>query len=160
MRQNMISSHLKITCSFHMWKGHCCYGHMLNCTFHKKVLKWNGLVTFGVYIIKLEHYIYNHLEIQMFHIFQQEKGLILYLCIAMWYPLHTLCLQYRYFMAAVHVCIQYCTHGLHGQGWTCQTTSRCYRVSLQESAGRKWCEHDEIRNAAGKMLTGIWPGTW
>ena len=59
---------------------------------------------FGVYIIKLEHNIYGHLEIQISHIFQQEKGLILYLCTATWYPLHTfwfynidiLWLQYMY----------------------------------------------------------------
>ena len=76
MRQNMISSLLKITCYFHMWKGHRCYGYMLNHTFHKKVLKWNGLVTFGVYIIKLEHYvIYSHLEIQHFPYFSTGEGI-------------------------------------------------------------------------------------
>ena len=49
----------------------------------QKSTEVNGLVTFGVYIIKLEHYIYSHLEIQMFRIFQQEKGLILYLYMTM-----------------------------------------------------------------------------
>ena len=44
-RENMISSHVKITCYLHMWKYHRCYGYIINRAFHtKKLLKWNGLV--------------------------------------------------------------------------------------------------------------------
>ena len=43
--ENLISSHVKITCYLHMWKYHLCYGYITNCAFHtKKPLKWNGLV--------------------------------------------------------------------------------------------------------------------
>ena len=44
-RENLISSHVKITCYLHMWKYHRCYGYIINRAFHtKKLLKWNGLV--------------------------------------------------------------------------------------------------------------------
>ena len=43
--ENMISSHVKITCYFHMWKYHRCYGYVINLTFRRKRLfHWNGLV--------------------------------------------------------------------------------------------------------------------
>ena len=37
-RENMISSHVKITCYFHMWKYHRCYGYIINRTFRRKKL--------------------------------------------------------------------------------------------------------------------------
>ena len=44
-RENLISSHVKITCYFHMWKYHLCYGYIINRAVHiKKLSKWNGLV--------------------------------------------------------------------------------------------------------------------
>ena len=44
-RENMISSHVKITCYLHLWKGNRCYGYIINGAFHtKKLLKRNGLV--------------------------------------------------------------------------------------------------------------------
>ena len=44
-RENLISSHVKITCYLHMWTYHRCYGCIINRAFHtKKLLKWNGLV--------------------------------------------------------------------------------------------------------------------
>ena len=43
--ENLVSSHVKITCYLQVWKSHCCYGYVINHTFHtKKLLKWNGLV--------------------------------------------------------------------------------------------------------------------
>ena len=33
LRENMISSHVKITCYFHTGKDHCCYGYIINCAF-------------------------------------------------------------------------------------------------------------------------------
>ena len=30
--QNMISSHIKITCDLHIGKVHCCYGNIINFT--------------------------------------------------------------------------------------------------------------------------------
>ena len=43
--ENLVSSHVKITCYLHMWKYHRCYGYIINRAFHtKKLLKWNGLV--------------------------------------------------------------------------------------------------------------------
>ena len=42
--ENMISSHVKITCYLHKRKDHRCYGYIINCTFlSKKIFKWNGL---------------------------------------------------------------------------------------------------------------------
>ena len=39
-RENLISSHVKITCYLHTLKYHRCYGYIINCTFHtKKLLK-------------------------------------------------------------------------------------------------------------------------
>ena len=57
-RENMISSHAKITCYFHMWKDHHCYCYIIYCTFpSKKLLKWNGLVFhWCLYKLKIEHY--------------------------------------------------------------------------------------------------------
>ena len=44
-RENLISSHVKITCYLHTLKYFCCYGYIINRAFHtKKLLKWNGLV--------------------------------------------------------------------------------------------------------------------
>ena len=44
-RENLISSHVKITCYLHVWKYHRCYGYIINRAFHtQKLLKWNGLV--------------------------------------------------------------------------------------------------------------------
>ena len=41
----MISSHVKITCYFHMWKYHCSYGYIINRAFRRiKLFQWNGLV--------------------------------------------------------------------------------------------------------------------
>ena len=37
-RENLISSHLKITCYLHMWKYHHCYGFIINRTFQTKKL--------------------------------------------------------------------------------------------------------------------------
>ena len=56
--ENLISSHVKITCYLHKWKYHCCYGYIINRTFHtKKLLKWNGLVLhLCLYNKKIEHY--------------------------------------------------------------------------------------------------------
>ena len=43
--ENMISSHVKITCYFHMWKNHCCYGYIINRAFRRiKLFQWNGWV--------------------------------------------------------------------------------------------------------------------
>ena len=51
LRKNMISSHMKIICYLHMWKGHPCYGYKINSPFHiKKLLKWNGLVFHLVFL--------------------------------------------------------------------------------------------------------------
>ena len=44
-RENMISSHIKISCYVHMWKYHCCYGYIINRAFRRiKLFQWNGLV--------------------------------------------------------------------------------------------------------------------
>ena len=37
-RENLISSHVKITCYLHMWKYHRCYGFIINRTFQTKKL--------------------------------------------------------------------------------------------------------------------------
>ena len=52
--KNMISSHMKITRYFHMWKDHCCYGYIINRIFcSKKIFKVNGLAFHWRFI---EHY--------------------------------------------------------------------------------------------------------
>ena len=57
LHENLISSHVKITCYLHMWKYHHCYGYIINHTFHtKKLLKWNGLVVHWCLYNKIEHY--------------------------------------------------------------------------------------------------------
>ena len=39
-RENLISSHVKITCYLHTLKYFCCYGYIINLAFHtKKLLK-------------------------------------------------------------------------------------------------------------------------
>ena len=63
--ENMISSHMKTTCYFHMWKDHHCYGYIIHCAFHSKNLfKWNGLAFIGVYIINRT--LHGRLEIKNF----------------------------------------------------------------------------------------------
>ena len=57
-----VSFHLKITCSFHMWKGRSplLWLHDISCLSQKKVLKvkWFGIFLVFI-IIKLEHHIAN-----------------------------------------------------------------------------------------------------
>ena len=44
-RENMISSYVKITCYFHVWKYHRCYGYKINRAFRRiKLFQWNGWV--------------------------------------------------------------------------------------------------------------------
>ena len=44
-RENMISSHVKITCYFHMWKYHRCYGYIITRAFRRiKLFQRNGFV--------------------------------------------------------------------------------------------------------------------
>ena len=76
-RENMISSHMKITCYFHMWKYHHCYGYIINRAFHrKKLFQRNGLVFHWCLYNKLiEHYMaawrykISLLLLQIFHSF-------------------------------------------------------------------------------------------
>ena len=35
-RENLISSHVKMTCYLHVWKYHRCYGYIINSAFHTK----------------------------------------------------------------------------------------------------------------------------
>ena len=70
--ESMISSLVKITCYFHMWKDHHCYGYIINHAFcsQKKYLSemiWNFI---GVYIINST--LHGRLEIQNFS-FRVEK---------------------------------------------------------------------------------------
>ena len=47
--ENMISSHVKITCYFHMWTDHRCYGYIINWVFRSEIeMFWYFT---GVYII-------------------------------------------------------------------------------------------------------------
>ena len=51
-RENLISSHVKITCYLHMWKCHLWVSLIINRTFEtKKLFKWNDWYFIGVYII-------------------------------------------------------------------------------------------------------------
>ena len=60
----MIYSHLKITCYFHMWKNHHCYGYIINHALHSQKyfseMVWHFI---GVLINKSLH---GQLEIQNF----------------------------------------------------------------------------------------------
>ena len=68
-RENFISSHVKITCNLHTLKYHCCYGYIINRTFHtKKLLKWNGLV-FHWYLFNKQNICCAH----SWNIFQHSK---------------------------------------------------------------------------------------
>ena len=43
-KHDIVSSHAKITCYFHMWKDQRCYGYIISRDFcSKKIFKWNGL---------------------------------------------------------------------------------------------------------------------
>ena len=48
-RENMISSHVKITCYLHTWKDHRCYGYIINRAFCRE--KWMVWYFTAVYII-------------------------------------------------------------------------------------------------------------
>ena len=65
-RENMISSHIKISCYVHMWKYHCCYGYIINRTFRRiKLFQWNGLVFHWCLYNKINNRtVHGHLEIQ------------------------------------------------------------------------------------------------
>ena len=65
-RENLISSHVKITCYLHMWKYHHCYGFIINRTFQTKKLFISKMVWhfIGVYIINRT--LHGHLEIRNF----------------------------------------------------------------------------------------------
>ena len=94
-RENLISSHVKITCYLHMWKYHLCYGYVINRAFHtKKLLSEMVWYFIGVYIINRT--LHGHLEIRNFsscvdkifhsfaahswNIFQHEKRNFVSLC--------------------------------------------------------------------------------
>ena len=61
LRENMISSHVKIICYFYMWKDHRCYGYIINHACYSKKyfseMVWNFI---GVYIIN--RILHGHLE--------------------------------------------------------------------------------------------------
>ena len=89
-RENMISSHMKITCYLHMLKDHHCYGYVINRCFHReKLLKWNGLV-FHI----INRTLHGHLELWNFSsrvekYFTRERLFttwreILHICMAMY----------------------------------------------------------------------------
>ena len=64
-RENMISSHVKITCYFHMWKYHRCYGYIINHAFRRiKLFQWMVWYFIGVYIINRT--LHGRLEIRNF----------------------------------------------------------------------------------------------
>ena len=78
--ENLISSHVKITCYLHMQKYHLCCGYIINRAFHtKKLLKWNGLVFhWCLYSINITLHARRRLEIRNFSsrvekIFQHSK---------------------------------------------------------------------------------------
>ena len=55
--ENLISSHVKITCYLHMWKYHHCYDFIINRTFQtKKLFKQNGLAFHWCLFIRVEKY--------------------------------------------------------------------------------------------------------
>ena len=61
----MISSHVKITCYFHMWKYHRCYGYIINHAFRRiKLFQWMVWYFIGVYIINRT--LHGRLEIRNF----------------------------------------------------------------------------------------------
>ena len=49
-REN-ISSHVTITCYFHTWKDHTCYGYISKSRFSMPFVKWFSITFIGVYII-------------------------------------------------------------------------------------------------------------
>ena len=66
-RENLISSHVKITCYLHMWKYHRCYGFIINRAFHtKKLFKWNGFVFHWCLYNKINRTLHGRLEIRNF----------------------------------------------------------------------------------------------
>ena len=85
--ENMISSHVKITCYLHKRKDHRCYGYIINCTFlSKKIFKWNGLAFHWCLHNKIiEHYMaawrceFSLLVLKNISLIRCTQGEILYL---------------------------------------------------------------------------------
>ena len=67
----MITSHVKITCYFHMWKYHRCYGYIINCAVHrKKLFQWNGLVLHWCLKLIINRTLHGRfLMLKIFHLF-------------------------------------------------------------------------------------------
>ena len=82
--ENLISSHVKITCYLHMWKYHRCYGYIIYHAFHtKKLLKRNGLVAHWCLYNKINRTLHGCLEIWNFSS-RIEKNISLIHCIHLW----------------------------------------------------------------------------
>jgi len=82
-RENVVSSHLKITCYPHMWKDHRCYGYVINGALRSEIkMAWDFI---GVYIVNRT--LHGHLEKRNFssrvEIFFNTRREISYLQAAM-----------------------------------------------------------------------------
>ena len=62
-RESMISSHVKITCYFQMWKYHRCYGYIINRTFAGKNC-FSKMVWYFIGIYIINRTLHDHLEIR------------------------------------------------------------------------------------------------
>ena len=75
LRENLTSSHVKITCYLHMWKYHRCYGFIINHSFRtKKLLKWNGLVVHWCLYNKIRNF--SSRVKKIFHSFQHSRNFV------------------------------------------------------------------------------------
>ena len=145
------SSHLKITCHLHMWKGHYCYGiiYKLRLLQQKNIyinVKWCDLFHWCLYNKKImEHYMatwrYKNLKFlcgKIFHsfVFQHSKGDFVFPgCHVLW---GSTCVYYVYwsfhsFVMIVHI-VPYC--------WS----TGCTAAHLAGAHGNSYCLQSILRH--------------
>ena len=75
----MISSHVKITCYFHMWKYHRCYGYIIDRAFRRKKL-FIEMVWYFIGVYKINRTLHGRLEIRTKCVFSCWKYFTRSLC--------------------------------------------------------------------------------
>ena len=94
-RENLISSHVKITSYLHMWKYHHCYGFIINRTFQTKKLFISKMVWHFIGVYMINRTLHGRLEIRNFSS-RVEKNISPVRCAHSWNIF-----QHRYLRAAM-----------------------------------------------------------
>ena len=110
------SSHLKITCHLHMWKGHYCYGiiYKLRLLQQKNIyinVKWCDLFHWCLYNKKNNGALHGHLEIPKFEIFVWKN--ISLICFSTFQGRFCINFQAAMYYKVLHVYIMYIDLFIH-----------------------------------------------